>query len=512
MKSSRLNDGTDRAWLDPGARKVLLVAGLMAVVVAVYHATFASMVQLWSVSAYHHGYVVVPVTLWLLWRDRARLVDAPVRGSGLGLIAVVALSLAWLASVAAAIQTLEHLVAVLLIAAFVLAVLGWPAFRSVAFPMLFLVFAAPFGDEVTPLLVNATADVSEMLFNLFGVPALREGPYFTLPGGSFLVADVCSGFKNLTAGVFIAVLGGYLLFHSWWKRVLFVVLTAVSYVFTNGLRAFITMAVASATDGRVLAGQDHVYFGWVIFCLLMVLVVWVASRHADPPRDAAVAVAPAALLPDRPLQAATAGLLAVALMLVGPVLHHSSTQATGHVEVPALPALDGCTGPNEWSLPWLPAVEGADAQTAGSYACAGYDVHLYWAGFVNQRQGRELVNARNRVLPSGHGRILPGTAGAFVDAAETHVETNAARIASGPADLDVWYWYEVGAEPVRRRSDVKLREAFGALSINATVSSVSLVAVSPRAPDTEVQRAGLEQGARALRAATGAAGDRLPAQ
>ena len=50
---------------------------------------------------------------------------------------------------------------------------------------------------------------------------------------------------------------------------------------TNGLRAFIVMAVASATDMRVLAGKDHVIFGWALFLLVMIALYFVAERFSD---------------------------------------------------------------------------------------------------------------------------------------------------------------------------------------------------------------------------------------
>src|SRR5690606_27073545 len=119
----------------------------------------------------------------------------------------------------------------------------------------------------------------------------REGQLITLPGGNFVVADVCAGLSYLTAGTIIAVLFGYFTYDSNWKRAAFAAAAAVTMILFNGVRAFIVMYVASATDMRYLAGRDHVYFGWLLFGLVVLGLVYAGSLLADRStrRDAAAA-------------------------------------------------------------------------------------------------------------------------------------------------------------------------------------------------------------------------------
>jgi len=102
-------------------------------------------------------------------------------GSAVGLTLLAVLAVLWLGARASAVQAAEHIAIVGMVISLVLAVVGWPAFRTIAFPVLFLLAAVPVGEELTPLLMEATADVSERLLGLLGVPALREGMFFTLP-------------------------------------------------------------------------------------------------------------------------------------------------------------------------------------------------------------------------------------------------------------------------------------------------------------------------------------------
>jgi EpsI family protein len=55
----------------------------------------------------------------------------------------------------------------------------------------------------------------------------------------------------------------------------------VTLVLTNGVRAYIVMAVASSTNHEYLGGRDHIYFGWLLFGIVMMSIMWIGARYAD---------------------------------------------------------------------------------------------------------------------------------------------------------------------------------------------------------------------------------------
>src|SRR6185295_18269824 len=87
---------------------------------------------------YSHGGLVVPITIWLVWRCRKAVAEAPWLPSVWGVLAL-------LVARAAGVLVVQQLAVVAMISAVVLAVLGWQAYRRIAFPLAFLVFAVPFG-------------------------------------------------------------------------------------------------------------------------------------------------------------------------------------------------------------------------------------------------------------------------------------------------------------------------------------------------------------------------------
>ena len=260
---------------------LLLVAGIAGLVAILYSSSFVSMVQLWRYGDHHHGVLVFPIAAYFLWRSRHGLAALPVRpwGWGIGLLSVLVLG--WVVSRGIGVQAAEHLAAVLLIPAAVATFLGVSIVRFSLFPLLFLIAAVPVGDALVPYLMQITANVSETLLRMAHVPVLREGQIMTLPGGVFEIADVCAGLRYLISGTMMGLLFAYTTFRSNWKRAMFVGVAAVALIFANGVRAFVVMFVASATEMRYLAGRDHVVFGWLMFGIVVMALFWGGQRFAD---------------------------------------------------------------------------------------------------------------------------------------------------------------------------------------------------------------------------------------
>lgn len=261
---------------------LLLIAGIAALVAVVYSPSYATMLALWQQTDHHHGLLVFPIVGYLLWRGRASIADARLAPWGWGIPILAGLVATWLLARAVGVQAAEHLAAVLMIPAAVAAFLGVDLLRRALFPLLFLVAAVPLADSLVPALMRVTADVSEALLKAAGVPVFREGQFMTLPGGAFEVADVCSGLRYLISGTIVALLFGYLTYRSYVKRAVLVAVTGIVLVAANGVRAFIVMYVASATDMQYFAGRDHVYFGWLLFGIVIVALLFIGGRYADP--------------------------------------------------------------------------------------------------------------------------------------------------------------------------------------------------------------------------------------
>ena len=85
--------------------------------------------------------------------------------------------------------------------------------------------------------VHASPDFSTI--RRTGIPVYREGLYFMLPSGNWSVVEACSGVRYIIASITLGVLYAYLTYRSAWRRVLFVLVSALVPVLANTGRAYI---------------------------------------------------------------------------------------------------------------------------------------------------------------------------------------------------------------------------------------------------------------------------------
>lgn len=466
------------AW--QGYRLSLLAVATMVVIVLAYWATFSRMVDMWSLRTYQHAWLVFPASLYLLWRKREELADQPQSRSWLAVAATALLTLIWIVSRSIGAQVVEFVSVILIICTAFWSVAGTAAMRAAAFPLLLLLIAVPTGEFLTKPLMVVTAEVSSGLLRLTGVPVFRDGQFFTLPGGTFEVADVCSGLRYLLGGVMASLAYAYVTYSRNSKRFVFVATVAVVLVAANGLRAFIVMYVASATDMRIFAGSDHVLFGTVLFALVFSGAVLVGATYADEMPTSIRSSARGAVTDGR-----SASIIAVAatamLIASGPLFEVARVKQVAPESVslsrPLLPDCELYTHRAGDLFPGYPHFDGADLVVRKTFDCNGYSVSAYVAAYRYQAQGKEMISSENRVWPHDVRRFAElttqniGTTQGTVDVREVWVRDPVRPFL-------IWYWYQVGDVVTGSEIRTKFAEARQALSLQPVESSVVAVTIA----------------------------------
>src|SRR5438309_703648 len=95
----------DVAEAKPAVGRWPLALGGFAVCVivwaAVFHTTVAGILNLWKFGTFSHGYIVLPVSLWLCWQRRKELAELQPSPAGLPVPLLIFLCFAWLIGAAA---------------------------------------------------------------------------------------------------------------------------------------------------------------------------------------------------------------------------------------------------------------------------------------------------------------------------------------------------------------------------------------------------------------------------
>ncbi len=327
MMASVLDSRSDN---DVSSIRIAIVsfAVLVAVISVLFFGTLVSVVEVWNTTdAFTHGFFVVPLVLFLIWRKREQLARAPVQPSWIGVGGLFGLSLLWWLGSRLDIQVLIHAAAVLSLPAAVVAAFGLPIARTIRFPLLFMVFAVPAGEFLIPVLIDITARLTVGSLSVLGIPVYQDGRFFFVPSGSYEVAKACSGLKFLIATVMMAVLVGHIYFRRFWKSATLVVGAIVAAVLANGLRALTVVLLLHYTDLDIADGPDHYFVGWIIYALLIVAMIWIAARFeddVDAPHEADNG-SPESSPPARGFRVA---LLAMLGLVVGPALESLTRPAS----------------------------------------------------------------------------------------------------------------------------------------------------------------------------------------
>ena len=267
-------------------RQGILLASLVLAMLVLYYPTFESIVAIWSRSdTFAHGFFIVPISLWLIWRIRDQVLATEPKANYLGIPALLLLGLIWLLANYIGVLAAEQLAAVMMLLVLVFTVLGWRTTTTMAFPLLFVLLAVPIGEELTPVLIDFTADFTVTMIQMVGIPIYREGNFFQLPTGNWSVVAACSGVRYLIASVTLGVLYAYLNYQSPVKRGLFVVAAFVVPIIANGLRAFMIVMIGHFSDMQLATGVDHIIYGWVFFGIVIGIMFYIGSFWRDDMDD-----------------------------------------------------------------------------------------------------------------------------------------------------------------------------------------------------------------------------------
>ncbi|MDE2368741.1 MAG: exosortase B [Burkholderiales bacterium] len=227
--------------------------------------------QVWQSDEQGHGPIIAAVSLFLMWRRRQQLIDAPyrpanARGWILFLLSMVAYALG------RSQQIIQGEVVGLIGAAtsVLLLVRGVEGLRIVAFPLFFMIFLVPLPgvlvQAITIPLKSAVSYVAEDVMYRAGYPIGRTGVILTVGPYQLLVADACSGLNSMftleALGLLYANLMGYT---SKLRNVILAILVVPIAFVSNVIRVVVLVLVTYHFGDAAGQGFVHEFAGMVLF-------------------------------------------------------------------------------------------------------------------------------------------------------------------------------------------------------------------------------------------------------
>lgn len=487
----------------------LAAGAVVAIVLLLFWPTTASMIEIWRHSdTFQHCFLVVPIALWLIWGERARLAATSLRPFWPGLLALGAAGAAWTFGQLASAQVISHFALIAMVPAVIATVFGFGWLRVLWFPLAFLFFAVPFGEALVPLLMDWTADFTVAAMRLSGVPVYREGMHFVIPSGNWSVIEACSGIKFLIASLMAGSLYAWLMYRSPARRLGFMVASIVVPLLANWLRAYAIVMIGHISNNRLMTNEDHIVFGWILFGAIMLLMYWLGARWRED--QAAAPAGPAiARWSSGTVGAAAAALLMLVAWppLAAALMRPASDAAPGTFVLPQ--------AAGSWRLvpspatEWTPEIDGATESHVLTFERDGHLVQLFVAVFRNQTQAAQIATASNQMVRTTSERWKQVTLGstpapASGGALPAHVRGAEVRRQRGPEQLLAWQWYYSGQRATTSGVQAKLDLALARL-LRRPDTALWIAAATPVTADRAAAQRTLEDFAQQMGPALAAA-------
>lgn len=254
------------------------------VLAALFYRTLLDLVRLsWNSDLYSHLVVIPVVTGILLYGKRDVIASLGASSARVAaILAVVTLAVYFfvkqtgiLDDPVEMLSAKSLMLVVLWISGFLL-FYGVASFKAAQFPLLFMLFAVPVPEPILdPIIIflqRGSAELTSLLFWMLGVPFLRDGMVFRLPGQAIEIAKECSGIRSSLALMLTTLLAGYLNLRSNTHRILLTAIAIPLAILKNGIRITALTILAVRVDPGFLTGRLHAEGGVVFFVIALLLL------------------------------------------------------------------------------------------------------------------------------------------------------------------------------------------------------------------------------------------------
>jgi exosortase len=406
-----------------GSRRLWMILALAVVVAAVYWPSSRVLAEQWADVAnitFTHGWLILAVSLWLIFRARGAIAAASVRPSAAALLALAVCSFAWLVCYRASIQDLHITLQPALFWLAVCAAFGFGLARLLIFPVAFFYLAEPSLAQLTSALQELTVLAMQAVLALTGPSAQISGALIHIPNGTFAIEEGCSGLHFMIVGIAVAALHGELRADPWKTRVAQLAFMAALALLGNWVRVYVVIQAGYLTNMRSSLLANHYWFGWGVFAVALLVFFWVRGRF-DPPlpplESAPQRAVAGAVLPGEMGGMALALLVLVGLPGVSALLRAAHTAAPLEATVESAPRAPWAPALVDIHSSWQPVFAGAAREERHAFTNANETVEVFAVTYRAQRQGAKLFGAGSSLLGSQlqplSRAVIAGPAGAF---------------------------------------------------------------------------------------------------
>jgi len=251
---------------------------ILSFLVVVYFPVLYDLVIDWYIDDnYSHGFLILPLAIWLIWRQRKELAQIPISKNNLGLLFMIGSLLLLLAGTAGAEYFTARVSFVFLLFSISLYQFGWPFTRKIWFAFFMMLFMIPIPYVIYyaitfPMQLFASK-VSTIFLQTIGLPLIRQGNILHIPGYSMEVAEACSGIRSLFSLLALGALFAYFTQSNKIKALALFLSTIPIAIAGNVFRISLTALCAHTISIKFAEGILHEISGLIVFVFSLFLLI-----------------------------------------------------------------------------------------------------------------------------------------------------------------------------------------------------------------------------------------------
>ncbi len=433
----------------------------------VFYQSILSAVNVWWVSEiYSHGFFILPIAGYLIWLKRKKLSIAIPEPGYWAIPPLLLSALIYIVGVAGDINLFQHTGVFSILPLTVWLVFGTSIAKIILFPLLFILFSIPFGEEFIPVLQQITADISVWMLQGIGIPIFRNGLYIEVPNGKFIVAEACSGVRFFVGSAVFGAIYAYISYRNRRRQLTFFGIALVVPIIANSIRVSAIILIGYYSDMKYATGADHIVYGWVFFSIVIILLVIIGNIWADKPsaKNAAPADTTNRVNQSIPSSRSVAMMIVIAIALYMGVFTWSKyiiNTKQAFIELAATNTNKLESVQDEY---WQPKFEGATETKYQVYSLENDQPVDYFSAYYQFNTPKsELISSRNRIYdPDDWTLKQKNTSRIFIG--NSHIDTLIYYLAGSNQEYRIiMYWYEIGNQKTHKKLLVKLYQSVEAL-------------------------------------------------
>lgn len=401
-------------WTGVSKKRRFQIFLIVILTIFCYTSVLNALVRIWwNDRSYAYGFLVIPITLYLVWVKRESLTNLRLNPNPLcGLSIILLAGLILLAGKAGSVLAIQELSLIVMIAGLILLLLGIEYLKALALPITYLLFMFPIFDVAMELIQWPfqlfSAKLGVLLLQSLGYAVFLQNQFIELPRITLEVAEECSGLRYLTSIVAIGIPLAYLTQKNWLRRVFLVGAAVIIAILSNGLRVmFVGIVAYNINDGSSIHGPFHIFQGmfvsWIGFIVLFT-GAWLFSKipvaSAKEALNKETLVHQTKQMNNRRFDFLWLASVII-LLAVGSCLYLYKTKPISRSEeLGRLPLILGDWEGKAGNLQDHPfRIQGADREIMRIYrGPTGREVSLYIGYFESQRQDKKLINYLTREI------------------------------------------------------------------------------------------------------------------